>query len=168
MLYKTYYSSPIGTLLLVSDEKNLLGLWIKNSKYYLANIKEPIIEKETKILLKTKDWLDCYFKKENPKIKELPLKPTGTLFQQEVWSLLCEIPYGTTTTYKDIAGKIAKNKNKHTFSCQAVGSAIGHNPISIIIPCHRVIGSNGKLTGYAGGIDKKLTLLKLEQKENKK
>ena len=145
MYYQTTYKSPVGTLFLVSDEENLIGLWIEGQKYFQATLKEePIINDQMEILQKTKSWLDCYFKGEKPDIKELSLKPQGSLFRQEVWKILCEIPYGEVTTY----GKIAK--------------MVGHNPISIIIPCHRVVGTNGSLTGYAGGIDKKIALLKHE------
>ena len=103
-------------------------------------------------------WLDRYFNGEKPKISELSLAPRGSDFRQEVWKILCEIPYGQTLTYGQIASKISK-----TMSAQAVGGAVGHNPISILIPCHRVLGANGKLTGYAGGLDKKIELLKLEK-----
>ena len=113
----------------------------------------------------TKKWLDRYFAKENPSIKEIPLAPIGGEFRQKVWKILCEIPYGQTITYGEIAKRIAKQMNKEKMSAQAVGNAVGHNPISIIIPCHRVIGKNGSLTGYAGGIERKKMLLELE-KEN--
>ena len=113
-------------------------------------------------MLKAKKWLDRYFKGEKPQISELDLEPIGSDFAKNVWKLLCEIPYGEVTTYGEIAKKVAKIMNKSTMSAQAVGGAVGHNPISIIIPCHRVIGTNGSLTGYAGGIDKKIFLLKHE------
>ena len=106
--------------------------------------------------------MDRYFKGEKPQIFELDVEPSGSDFAKNVWKLLCEIPYGEVTTYGKIAKKVAKIMNKNTMSAQAVGGAVGHNPISIIIPCHRVIGSNGSLTGYAGGIDKKIFLLKHE------
>ncbi len=157
MYYKTYYDSPVGKLLLVSDETSLIGLWIEGQKYYLGNLNiKPIQNDNIRVLVVTKKWLDRYFKAEKPSISELKLAPIGSEFRQKVFKILCEIPYGKTTTYKDIAVRINKN------SAQAVGNAVAHNPISIIIPCHRVIGTNGSLTGYAGGIDNKIKLLELE------
>ena len=127
-------------------------------------MKEEIKEnKNEKILIKTKKWLDEYFNGEKPKITELDLAPIGSAFAKNVWKILCEIPYGKVTTYGEIAKKMAKIMHKEKMSAQAVGGAVGHNPISIIIPCHRVVGANGSLTGYAGGIDKKIYLLKHEQ-----
>lgn len=115
------------------------------------------------VLIKTKKWLDKYFNYEKPKTDELPLAPIGSEFRQRVWKILCEIPYGEVTTYGDIAKRLIKDTGKTSISAQAVGNAVGHNPISIIIPCHRVIGANGNLTGYAGGLDKKIQLLKIEK-----
>jgi methylated-DNA-[protein]-cysteine S-methyltransferase len=109
-----------------------------------------------------KKWLDRYFDGEKPDLSELPLAPTGGEFRRMVWDILCEIPYGEVVTYGDIAKKMAQKMKRKSMSSQAVGGAVGHNPISIIIPCHRVVGSNGSLTGYAGGIDKKIKLLELE------
>lgn len=166
MLYKAYYKSPIGKILLVSNDANkLIGLWIEGQKYYLGKLKKEEIKEDEKqeALVKTKKWLDSYFKGERPEISELELEPIGSEFSKSVWNILCEIPYGEVTTYGDIAKKIAKIKNKDKMSAQAVGGAVGHNPISIIIPCHRVVGVNGNLTGYAGGIDKKAKLLQLEK-----
>ena len=164
MLYKTYYKSPVGNILLVSDENNLKGAWIEGQKYYLGKIKEEDTRSRVniEILKETKNWLDRYFKKEKPRISELSIEPEGNEFRQNVWKLLCEIPYGKTTTYGEIAKKVAKMMNKKSMSAQAVGGAVGHNPISIIIPCHRVIGKDGSLTGYAGGIDTKIKLLNIE------
>lgn len=164
MYYKTYYDSPLGKILLVSDEQNLTGLWIDGQKYYLDSFSQELKQKnEIEILEKAKNWLDRYFKGEKPSINELQLAPIGNEFRQTVWKILCEIPYGKTMTYGEIAKKMAQIMNKKSMSAQAVGNAVGHNPISIIIPCHRVIGANGNLTGYAGGIEKKIQLLKLEQ-----
>lgn len=169
MLYKSYYNSPLGEILIASNEKSLVGLWIKGQKYYEGHIKEEIKENNSiEIIKKTKQWLDRYFNNEQPKISEISLSPIGNEFRQNVWKILCEIPYGKTTTYGKIAEKIAKIMNKETMSAQAVGNAVGHNPISIIIPCHRVVGKNGRLTGYAGGIDKKVKLLKIENVDMKK
>ena len=164
MIYISHYLSPLGDILLASKNNELIGLWFKDQKYYLESIKEEIVEKNNEeIFLKTKDWLDRYFKGEQPNIKELSLNPIGSTFRKKVWKILCNIPYGKTMTYKEIADKISKEKGLKSMSAQAVGGAVGHNPISIIIPCHRVVGSNGNLTGYAGGLDKKEYLLKLEQ-----
>ena len=118
--------------------------------------------KESVVLKQTITWLERYFKKERPQIKELPLAPVGSAFRREVWEMLCEIPYGETTTYGELARKIAEKRGIKRMAAQAIGGAVGHNPISIVIPCHRVIGSDGGLTGYAGGIEKKRMLLTLE------
>lgn len=163
MIYKAYYESPIGKLLLASKNNKLIGLWIEGQKYYLGNLNEELQENnEEEIFVKTKEWLDRYFKGEKPQISELELEPIGSEFRKNVWKLLCKIPYGKVTTYKNIAEDMAKIMNKKQMSAQAVGGAVGHNPISIIIPCHRIVGTDGSLTGYAGGIDKKIKLLKLE------
>ena len=164
MVYKTYYNSPVGKILLASKDNKLIGLWIEGQKYYLGKLKEEIQEKnDESILLKSRAWLDKYFNEKKPKISELDLAPIGSTFAKNVWKILCEIPYGETTTYGKIAKKMAKIMNKEKMSAQAVGYAVGHNPISIIIPCHRVVGTNGSLTGYAGGIDKKIKLLEHEK-----
>ena len=164
MFYKSYYDSPLGKILLVSNETSLAGLWIYGQKYFLETIKEDILLKDNiEILEKSKKWLDRYFNLEKPEINELSLAPIGGDFRQIVWKQLCKIPYGKTTTYGNIAKNVAKELNKTSMSAQAIGNAVGHNPISIIIPCHRVIGTSGNLTGYAGGIDKKIQLLKLEK-----
>ena len=163
MIYTTHYKSPIGDILLASKNNKLIGLWIEGQKYYLSNLKDEMKEEEKEILIKTKEWLDRYFKGEEPSINELDLDPLGSDFRKSVWKILCEISYGEVITYKDIAFTIAKQKDLKMMSSQAVGGAVSHNPISIIIPCHRVVGSNGSLTGYAGGIDKKVYLLKHEK-----
>ena len=163
MVYKTYYDSPVGKLLIASDGANIIGLCIEGQKYYLDNIEqEGIVKGNLEIFDKTRNWLYRYFKQEKPEISEISLAPEGNTFRQYIWELLCEIPYGETTTYGELAKKVAKKLNKPSMSAQAVGNAVGHNPISIIIPCHRVVGKNGSLTGYAGGIDKKIKLLEIE------
>lgn len=163
MYYSTNYQSPVGTLTLASDGDNLVGLWIEGQKYHGNTIPEEMTEKDDIPVFKTaKNWLDRYFAGGNPAISELPLAPIGGEFRQGVWSILCEIPYGEVITYGDIAKKMAVKMNKTRMSSQAVGGAVGHNPISIIIPCHRVVGSNGSLTGYGGGIGTKVKLLELE------
>ena len=169
IIYITYYDSILGKLTIASDGENIIGLWIEGQKYFADTIKnENIIEKDNlEIFVKTKDWLDKYFRSERPDIKELKLSPKGSEFRQNVWKILCRIPYGQTITYGKIAKEIAKLMNKNSMSAQAIGNAVGHNPISIIIPCHRVVGTNGGLTGYAGGIDKKRELLELENADVK-
>ena len=164
MIYKTYYNSPVGKLLIASKDGKLIGLWIEGQKYYLGKIKDELIENDKEeILVKTKKWLDKYFLGENPKISDLEISLNGTSFEKVVWELLKKIPYGEVTTYKELSKKVAKKLKKEKMSAQAVGGAIGHNPISIIIPCHRIVGTDGSLTGYAGGIDKKVKLLKHEK-----
>ena len=163
MYYKSTYNSPIGKIYIVSDESNLIGLWIEGQKYFFESFNEETISVgEVEIIKKTKQWLDRYFKMEHPNINEIPLAPKGGEFRQRVWKILCKIPYGEVITYGDISKIVAKEMGKKSMSAQAIGNAVGHNPISIIIPCHRVIGVNGNLTGYAGGIDKKIQLLKIE------
>lgn len=173
MLYKTSYESPIGKLILVSRNNELIGLWIENQKYYLENINEPITIKDNlPIFNQTKKWLDKYFNNKKPSPNELKLNPTGTSFYKLVWRLLCNIPYGKTMTYKEIANHIKKILHKEKMSAQAIGNAISHNHILIIIPCHRVISTNGNLSGYAGGINNKRKLLEHEgiiiKQKNKK
>ena len=163
MLYSTTYPSPVGLITIVSTEDALIGLWIEGQKYFIESIKEPITERpDLPILIETTNWLDRYFSGEQPDLKELNLAPIGGDFRQLVWAILCQIPYGETTTYGEIAKQVAAKVGRKTMSAQAVGGAVGHNPISIIIPCHRVVGTNGSLTGYAGGIDKKIWLLNHE------
>ena len=164
MIYTSHYQSPIGKILLASKDNELIGLWIEGQKYYFGKLKEKTQEKDDEeILVLTKKWLDRYFKGEKPKISELKLAPIGSDFAKNVWKILCDIPYGEVTTYGKIAKQVAQIMNKEKMSAQAVGASVGHNPIAIIIPCHRVIGTNGSLTGYAGGIDKKIKLLELEK-----
>jgi methylated-DNA-[protein]-cysteine S-methyltransferase len=163
MFYSTRHASPLGSLTLASDGENIVGLWIDGQKYFAATVKDRLEEKSgLPVFARTKRWLDAYFTGKKPAISELPLAPIGGEFRKAVWNLLCEIPYGQCATYGEIAKNMAVQMNKKNMSSQAVGGAVGHNPISIIIPCHRVVGSNGSLTGYAGGIGKKVKLLELE------
>ncbi|NLW54384.1 MAG: methylated-DNA--[protein]-cysteine S-methyltransferase [Clostridiaceae bacterium] len=163
MYYSTEYQSPLGVFTLAADGENLVGGWFEEQKYYGASILATAVkDDEIPVFEQTKAWLDRYFAGQKPAISELPLAPVGTDFRQAVWQILCEIPYGQLTTYGEIAKKMAIKLNRETMSGQAVGGAVGHNPISIIIPCHRVVGSRGSLTGYAGGIDLKIKLLELE------
>ena len=155
-MYIQYYESPLGKMLLAADDVGLMGVWFENQKYYANGLKEPV-EKETEVLKETKSWLNLYFNGQQP--NTLPtLHMIGTEFQKKVWNILLQIPYGQTITYKDIATRFSK-----TMSAQAIGGAVGHNKISILVPCHRVVGTNGSLTGYAGGIEQKEKLLKLEE-----
>lgn len=147
---------------MVADDKGLTGLWFVGQKYFALYLDKDNIEKETQVLKDTKKWLDVYFSGKEPNFK-IPLHFTGTAFQNEVWEILYSIPYGKTMTYGEIANILAKRRGLNRMSAQAVGGAVGHNEISIIVPCHRVVGSNGNLTGYAGGISKKIELLKLEK-----
>ena len=163
MYYSTRYQSPVGLLTLACDGDNLVGLWIERQKYFGGTIAEVMTEKDNlPVFAAAKKWLERYFNGTKPAIAELPIAPIGAKFRQDVWNILCEIPYGEVITYGNIAKKIAKKQGRESMSSQAVGGAVGHNPISIIIPCHRVVGSNGSLTGYAGGIDVKIKLLALE------
>ena len=163
MLYSTNYSSPLGKIMLAGNGNSLIGLWMEGQKYYGGTLTEKVAGKDDlPVFSDAKGWLDRYFAGEKPAISELSLAPIGGEFRQAVWNILCEIPYGEITTYGEIAKIVAARTNKGHMSGQAVGGAVGHNPISIIIPCHRVVGSNGSLTGYAGGIDRKMKLLEHE------
>lgn len=159
MKYISKYNSPIGIITMLSDGTNLTNLWIHGQ----PEVKGKFIEKyDLDVFDKTRNWLKEYFIGKEPQIK-IPLKLKGTEFRKMVWNYLLQIPYGKTVTYKDIAILVAKEKNINKMSAQAIGGAVGHNPISIIVPCHRVIGTNGELTGYAGGIHFKKELLKIEK-----
>ena len=163
MLYVSYYDSPIGKITLGARENVLVGAWFEGQKYYMDKIIEDFEEKkDLPVLDQAEYWLDRYFAGDRPAIAELALAPAGSPFRQGVWRILCEIPYGQVTTYAAIAKQMAERMQRKTMSAQAVGGAVGHNPISIIIPCHRVVGTNGSLTGYAGGVDKKRRLLEWE------
>ena len=157
MLYSTNYKSPVGDMLIVSDGKAIKGIWFDGQKHFKSTVESELtVNDELIIFEKVKKWLDDYFNGINPEI-DFKLKPEGTEFRKMVWQILSEIQYGETMTYGEIASKISP-----TMSAQAVGGAVGANPIAIVIPCHRVLGKNAKLTGYAAGIDKKMELLKIE------
>ena len=159
MMYYTDYDAPIGKLLLTSDGNNLTGIHINKQKDYIVTfIKNSVEKKDLPVFLTTIKWLNIYFSGQKPPKLNISLKPEGSKFRQEVWKMLCDIPYGGVMTYGDIAKKFDKR-----MSAQAIGNAVGHNPIAIIIPCHRVIGANGNLTGYAAGLDIKVKLLTIEQ-----
>ena len=154
------YMSPIGPMTLAEENGALVGAWFVHQKYYPEALAAD--RRETEAICQAESWLDAYFAGKRPDIRLLPLNPKGSAFRRQVWQLLCAIPYGETTTYAALAAELAKARNIPKMSAQAVGGAVAHNPISVIIPCHRVVGSDGRLTGYAGGLDKKEFLLKLE------
>lgn len=178
MIYTNRYASPLGNITIASDGDSLTGLWFDGQKYFGANLPKEYKEKELFIFQETRRWLDIYFEGKEPDftpplfIKKAYHKErdkesdriglTPTPFRKAVWEILLSIPYGETVTYGEIAAEIAKQKGCPSMSAQAVGGAVGHNPVSIIIPCHRVVGTNGSLTGYAGGIARKEKLLNLE------
>ena len=155
MLFLTHYASPLGPILLAADETGLTGLWFEGQKYFPSFSGVDYQEKETPVLAETARWLDVYFSGKDPGFLP-PLHPQGSPFRQTVWNILLTIPRGQTMTYGEIARRLG------VCCAQAVGGAVGHNPISILIPCHRVVGSDGSLTGYAGGFDRKTRLLQLE------
>lgn len=161
--YKTIIDSPIGKITLGSDGENLVGLWTAGQRFFGDTIPSKMVENNTlNVFALAKDWLDRYFAGTKPEISELPLAPIGGEFRQTVWKMLTEIPYGEVITYGELARKIADGRGLEKMSAQAVGGAVGRNPISIIIPCHRVVGANGNLTGFSGGISMKLQLLQHE------
>lgn len=160
MKYLAKYASPVGLLTLAQEDGALIGLWLEHQKYYPRCLEGSFAD--TPMLCQAMDWLDRYFAGRQPDIQELTLAPKGSEFRRAVWDILCRIPYGQTTTYAAIAREIAAKRGLPRMSAQAVGGAVGHNPISIIIPCHRVLGTDGSLTGYAGGVDKKEWLLHWE------
>ena len=163
MHYTMRYLSPLGPLHLLGDEHHLFGLWIEGQKYFPEGLESlPAAVGRDSILATACRWLDRYFSGQQPSPFELPLAPRGSDFRQLIWKELCRIPFGKVVTYKALAERAAGLMHRSTMSAQAVGGAVGHNPISIIIPCHRVVGSSGSLTGYAGGIEKKIRLLQLE------
>lgn len=167
MLYKTNYQSPIGPIIILANDSGLLGAWYENQEHFAGTFdldRAEVIENpsDQPILKQATDWFDAYFDGQNPSVKDLPLMPQGTAFQQEVWAELTKVGYGETISYQELADRVAARQTKGRGSARAVGEAVGRNPISIMIPCHRVIATNGDLTGYAGGIDKKITLLKIE------
>lgn len=162
MTYTQHYDSPLGGILLAADDVGLTGLWFDGQKYFAWGLSNERIAQETPILAEAKRWLDIYFTGKEPDFTP-PLHPIGSAFRRSVWEILLQIPYGQTATYGEIARQLAKKQGLDRMSAQAVGGAVGHNEISIIIPCHRVVGADGSLTGYAGGIGQKEKLLELER-----
>lgn len=161
MISIQHYDSPLGAILLAADETGLTGLWFDGQKYFARDLPAECVEQNTPALSEVKRWLDIYFTGKEPGFMP-PLHPIGSAFRRSVWDILLRIPYGQTTTYGEIARQLAEKQGLPRISAQAVGGAVGHNEISILIPCHRVVGTNGSLTGYAGGIDKKVKLLEWE------
>lgn len=155
------YNSPLGEMTMAGEDNCLTGLWFDGQKFYASTLGNCYEEGYLPVFAQTIQWLDCYFSGEIPDFVPC-IKLVGTSFQQMVWRILLSIPYGMTETYGGIARKVALLRGVPTISAQAIGGAVGHNPVSIIVPCHRVVGRNGHLTGYAGGIEKKFKLLKLE------
>ncbi len=161
MMY-TNLKTPLGEITASAGDNALTGLWFVGQKYYPSNNGTWVYEPRHPIFIKLSQWLDDYFA--GRRNMTLPnLEPKGTTFQKAVWEILLQIPYGSVTTYGEIAKNIANSRGSYSMSAQAVGGAVGHNPISILIPCHRVVGANGSLTGYAGGLEKKKALLHIEQ-----
>ena len=167
MQYISRYHSPMGGILLAGDGNGLTGLWFEGQKYFARHLDKEQEEREIPLFELAKGWLDVYFSGREPDFS-VPLHLMGTAFQKEVWEILRSIPYGHTMTYGEIAKQLAEKRGLPHMSAQAVGGAVGRNPISILVPCHRVVGADGSLTGYAGGIDKKGRLLKLEGVDSRK
>ncbi len=154
-MYVSRYDSPIGKLLLTCNDRGLTGLYMN---------REVTRQEDHPVFQKTAAWLDAYFRGECPPVT-VPIVLEGTPFQRIVWDILRTIPYGETRSYGSIAKEVAAILGKEKMSAQAVGQAVGRNPVSILVPCHRVLGSDGKLTGYAGGMEKKIWLLELESQQ---
>lgn len=161
MNYLHHYTSPLGNMTMASDGKALTGLWFDDQKYFALGIDGNSLETDLSVFYETSHWLDLYFSGICPDFTP-KLHLRGSDFQKMVWSILLTIPYGSTRSYREIADQIAAMREVTHMSAQAVGGAVGHNPVSIIVPCHRVLGSDGSLTGYAGGLEKKRYLLELE------
>ena len=162
MQYTATYTSPLGGITLGSDGEHLTGLWFDGQKYFASTLSESHREENLPVFVLAKEWLDLYFQGGIPDFIP-PLSLQASAFRLAVWGILQKIPYGTTVTYGQIAKRLALEKGLKSMSSQAVGGAVAHNPISVIIPCHRVIGGNGSLTGYAGGIERKRKLLQIEK-----
>jgi methylated-DNA-[protein]-cysteine S-methyltransferase len=161
MEYVHRIESPVGTLTVSSDGENIAGLWIAGQKYFANTLGKDALEQNLSVFDGVKEWLTIYFSGKEPGFMP-PLAPRGSPFQKSIWNILRNIPYGKTTSYGEISKQFELENEGRRASARAAGGAVGHNPISILIPCHRVIGKNGDLTGYAGGIDVKIKLLRLE------
>ena len=162
MIYTNTYDSPLGHILLACDDEGLTGLWFtEGGKYIARGLNKDAVPRETEYFDQAKKWLDIYFTGKDPGFFP-KIHLTGPEFRNRVGEIMCEIPFGRTVTYGGIAERIAEERGLERMSAQAVGGAVGRNPICIIVPCHRVIGANGRLVGYAGGIMRKKALLELE------
>lgn len=160
-IYTHNYQSPLGEIVIASDDTAITGLWLVGQRHFDIEVEGCITDKDLPIFDEVSRWLDIYFTGNNP--GEIPaVRMNGTPFQLEVWQILQAVPYGKLITYREIAELIAKKRGITKMSARAVGNAVGRNPVSILVPCHRVVGSDGKMTGYAGGIERKVKLLKLE------
>lgn len=159
MHYVCTFESPLGSLLMESDGEALVGLWFEEKRYFPNTIEE---KERLPVFQETKKWLDIYFQGREPDFMP-KLRLSGTEFRMEIWQMLLQIPYGKTVTYGDLAKAIAKKRKRKRMSAQAVGGAVGHNPISILVPCHRVMGAGNNLVGYGGGLHNKIALLQLER-----
>ncbi|MBO4229849.1 MAG: methylated-DNA--[protein]-cysteine S-methyltransferase [Clostridia bacterium] len=162
MEYIKLIGSPLGRITLASDGSALTGLWFSGQRFDRETLADVFLERDLPIFEEAVRWLNCYFAGRDPGVFQ-PVSPKGSEFRRAVWKMLEAIPYGETVTYGEIAGRIARIEGRTLPAARAVGGAVSHNPISLIIPCHRVIGSDGRLTGYAAGVDRKETLLKLEK-----
>ena len=163
MDFISHYDSPLGGMTMASDGSHLVGLWFDGQKHFAETLDKDYEKRDDlPIFEETRHWLDIYFSGEKPDFTPA-LAMQASDFRRHVWKILLEIPYGQTVTYGEIACIIAREKGLKSMSAQTVGGAVGHNPISLIIPCHRVVGANGSLTGYAGGIEKKKWLLEMEK-----
>jgi methylated-DNA-[protein]-cysteine S-methyltransferase len=166
MTYTTTIETPLGTMTASAEDDKLTGLWFTTRQQYAPNTEGWKDAPDYEVFVALRSWLNRYFAGKNPPVSAIPLDPLAlqtTVFRQSVWDLLLQIPYGKTTSYGELAKQIAKNRGVPVISARAVGGAVGHNPISILIPCHRVIGADGSITGYGGGIDRKQALLALEK-----
>ncbi len=159
-MVRIHYDSPLGELILAGEAQTLMGAWFRGQKYFPAEVlAQPV--GQTPALQAAIHWLDAYFAGKDPGTPP-PLAPVGSPFRQAVWALLEKIPYGQVTTYGQLARQLATQLGRPAMSAQAVGGAVGHNPLALFIPCHRVVGADGSLTGYAGGLERKEFLLRLE------
>ena len=164
MEYTAFYASPLGGITLASDGEALTGLWFEGQKYYALTLSAAHGPREQPVFALSARWLDLYFSGGEPEFTP-PLSLNASTFRRAVWDILLTIPYGKTMTYGEIAQRLAAQLGRATVSAQAVGGAVGHNPISLMIPCHRVVGADGSLTGYAGGLDRKAALLRMEREK---
>lgn len=163
-MLKSIFQSELGDITILANDHGVIGVWFEDQAHFGAgfDLDQVEVNDHHTVIKQTKAWLTAYFNGENPQLSTLPLNPQGTAYQQEVWSELQKVPYGQTITYQELADNVAARQSKGRGSARAVGGAVGRNPISIIVPCHRVVGTNGDLTGYAGGIGRKVRLLSLE------